>query len=289
MATYAEFTFQINAHPNQETLNMLMAELIELGFESFLEPEIALGKKATLQAYVKQDKVSLESLNTLLQKRYLFSHHITYTHSKIEEKNWNKEWESHFNPVLIDKRVLVSAPFHHADPTVKYEIIIAPKMSFGTGHHPTTALMMGDMLGTDFSDKKVLDFGCGTGILGILASKLGARNITALDTDEWAFLNAPENFRLNHCSNIKPIHGSLHELNSSDFDIILANINLNVITSTLSIINKLLRQNGVYFISGFYEKDLNTISKKMKNYNFDLANKKISHHWCEARLIKKGM
>ncbi|HEV8081437.1 MAG TPA: 50S ribosomal protein L11 methyltransferase [Chitinophagaceae bacterium] len=185
----------INVHIptiSQEQSEILIAELSEINFYAFEED------KSILSAFIKEENFTEKELNKIISPK-----NISYTRSIIKETNWNKKWESEFEPIIIENFVAVRAVFHQQVTSVKHNIVITPKMSFGTGHHATTFLMLQQMQYIDFSNKKVLDFGTGTGILAILAKKLGAKKIVAIDNDEWSINNARENFVANNCSDIK--------------------------------------------------------------------------------------
>jgi len=195
-------------------------------------------------------------------KQICDQHQTTFVISELENKNWNEKWESSFQPILIDDFVLVRATFHPANTDVQHEIIIEPKMSFGTGHHPTTSQMMQNMRLVDFKNKTVLDCGSGTGILAILAEKLGSKSCIALDNDEWCFENCKENIQLNHTKNIQPELGDLEKVKDAKFDIILANIHRNFLVQHMHTLATLLNENGTLFVSGFYEEDAKIILNK---------------------------
>lgn len=207
---------------------------------------------ASVKGYVAEPRV-----RSLLVKEVLFDndlHHVRFTATPVEEKNWNEEWEKNFEPVVIDEKVAIRAPFHSAI-KADYEIIIEPKMSFGTGHHATTAAMIELMLNENIAGKQVLDFGSGTGVLSILAEKLNAAAVTAIDNEVWAYNNCMENTSLNNCINIKSIHGDDTYRFTEKYDVILANINRNVILKNLEMWKTLLKAGGWLMISGILLSD----------------------------------
>lgn len=210
----------------------------------------------SLKAYVPVGKVDDTKIQSILNENE-FSH-ITFSSKPLENKNWNEEWEKNFEPVLIADRVAIRAPFHEAF-KVEYEIIIEPKMSFGTGHHATTASMITLMLQENIAGKAVLDFGSGTGVLAILAEKLKATNIVAIDNEEWAYNNCIENIERNNCVLISTIHGDDTFVFDRKFDIILANINRNVILKNMGYWKTLLNDAGVLMVSGILQNDENDI------------------------------
>lgn len=225
--------------------NLLIAVLSEHNFNGFEDTN------EHLIAYVDEEILSLEKVNEILKSHNL--DFISYRESSVEDTNWNSVWESQFEPVEIGD-VYIRASFHEPK-SDKTEIIIDPKMSFGTGHHPTTFLMINEMKKIEFTGKEVLDFGSGTGILSVYAEKLGAKNIDAIDNEDWAFENCIENASLNNCKNINPILGNHKYEFSKMYDIVLANINRNIILPNLSKWYNLLNNNGVLLLSGLLEHD----------------------------------
>lgn len=234
---------QIEFRTEAATMEILIALLSQTGFESFEEEE------NTLKAFIKEDAFNKGSLDEILKIVP-----VKFTTTIIPQQNWNTQWESSFEPVLVNDFAAIRAGFHLPVKNVKHEIIITPKMSFGTGHHATTYLMISQMSHLIFADKSVLDFGTGTGVLSILAEKMGAKNIHAIDNDDWSIENTRENIDANNCSRIK--------LNKSDtiaggnkYDIILANINLNVILENLPAIIAVSKKGADILLSGFLKTD----------------------------------
>lgn len=207
------------------------------------------------------------------------THQVAFTKSILEEKNWNEQWESSFQPILIDDFVYVRATFHPMKEQVLHEIIIEPKMSFGTGHHPTTSQMMQNMRGLDFKEKVVLDCGSGTGILSILAEKLGAKKITALDNDEWCYHNCIENISLNKSKNIKAEIGGIEKIENQSFDIILANIHRNFLIENMDALAGALNENGYLIVSGFYSADNNLVLDKALEHHLIANYQTTLHDW----------
>jgi ribosomal protein L11 methyltransferase len=227
---------------------ILVAEMAEIGYDSFVETD------GGLEAFIPETGFSKEKLSLILDK-YRSQTHIQTTFSTLEKVNWNEEWEKNYPPVLLEEKVMIRASFHEPLP-VLYDIVINPKMSFGTGHHDTTALMIENQLTVSHLQKKVLDVGCGTGILGIMALKLGATSVKALDVEEWAVENTRENAILNHCENLEVKQGTLQEVNfAGNFDIILANINRNILLAELADYASRLMPGGFLLLSGFYMAD----------------------------------
>ena len=227
---------------------------ILLAFLSDTEYEMFDTSDNGLNAYIREENFSEEILNAIIET-IPNSKTISYTFSSIPDRNWNEEWESSFEPVIISDKVVIRAPFHEQFQNCKYELIIEPKMSFGTGHHPTTTLMVEMMLELELEEKELLDMGCGSGVLAILAYKMNARKILAVDFDEWAYENTIENCERNNSTSIEVIKGNVNAIKSRKFDIILANINRNILLSdTISYVN-CLNKNGYILQSGFLNED----------------------------------
>jgi ribosomal protein L11 methyltransferase len=212
---------------------------------------------------------------------------LTYTRSELEQKNWNETWEKSFQPVLVDDLVYIRAGFHPVHPSAKYDIIIDPKMSFGTGHHPTTFQVMQCMHLLPFQDARVLDCGSGTGILSILAVLLGAADVIALDHDDWCYKNVQENIQLNHTGNIRPVLGELSSLPDTGFDLILANIHRNYLLEHMSLLSEKLVKKGKIIMSGFYGSDAFVILQKALDYNLIACYYSEQHNWACVVLEKR--
>lgn len=239
--------------PLQPATEILIAELGEAGFESFVETEegvTAYIQKKEWNAFV------LEDVHILSSEEF----RITFSFNEIKPTNWNAEWESNFQPIVVDERVTVRAPFHEKANT-EFDIIIEPKMSFGTGHHETTHMMIQHILNNELKDKSVLDMGCGTGVLAIMAEKVGAKKVDAIDIDNWCYLNSIENVERNHCKHISVFEGDSALLKSKSYDVIIANINRNILIDDLPIYASCLKPDGSLFLSGFYEKDIELIQR----------------------------
>lgn len=249
---YSELKLKIYPY-SPEMAEIFIAQLAELGFESFMEIEpelLAYIKTSTLKA-IPADIISLIQI----PQGVTIQHEI----NAIADKNWNEVWESNFEPILVDNRCLVKASFHTDTPKTDYEILIDPKMSFGTGHHQTTRLMIGALLDHQVDGLNVLDMGCGTGVLAILAEMRGAQSIVAIDNDEWAYHNALENIANNKCKRIKAYLGDAALLKDTSFDIILANINLNILLADMGAYVKSLKPGGLIFMSGILLDDVETL------------------------------
>lgn len=258
MGNYIHIRFQPVNKTDQE---ILIARLFELGYEGFEEgPNY-------LSAYIPESQFIEQAIS-----QYTFSKEV------IAPRNWNAEWEQNFQPVVIGRFCAIRAHFHEPIANVQHEIIITPKMSFGTGHHATTSLMIEAMEHQPFAGKSVLDFGTGTGILAILAEKLGAKAITAIDNDDWSIENAAENSQLNHCSNIHLQKAdSLHNL--AVYDIILANINKHVLLGNMAEIRQQLAGDGVVYLSGLLSGDQPDIEAAVNKAGMQLVERKEKDNW----------
>jgi ribosomal protein L11 methyltransferase len=273
---YKELIFTVSSSEEYHR-DLLINSLSEIGFDTFEETETGF------KAYILSSDFNKESFDcTLIEYRGMFS--FSYDENSIPYKNWNEVWESNFEPLEISNQCYVRATFHKARPEFKHEIVIDPKMAFGTGHHQTTAMMMQWMLEEDFSGKSVLDMGCGTGILAILASKLGASNLVAIDYDPVCFESTKENTSLNNSENILAICGSKEVIPQQKFDIILANINRNILLDQLDRYAEALEENGLIFLSGFYEDgDLGIISEKAATLNLRYVGHKTDKSWAAVK------
>jgi ribosomal protein L11 methyltransferase len=268
MSDYIQIEFQII---NQQQSEILIAELAELGYEGFEEGE------GTLKAFIPENIFDEQLLNDIAS-----ANSIIYDKELIKETNWNEVWESNFQPVIVDDIVAIRADFHEPIRSTQFEIVITPKMSFGTGHHATTYMMMQQMRDINFIDKSVFDFGTGTGVLAILAEKLGATEILGTDNDEWSINNATENVQRNDCTKIEL---ELSELvPKKQFDIILANINKNVILANLQLLNQQLKQDGVLLLSGLLIEDKKDILSATDKIGLKFINSLERNNWLSIRL-----
>lgn len=218
-------------------------------------------------AYIPEDKFDKDIFNNQLDKWRSGTVKLFTTFKTVENINWNTEWEKNFSPTRIGNKVFVRAPFHKPDKTLPVDIIIQPEMSFGTGHHETTFLMAEALLETDLQGMSVLDMGCGTGILSIIAAKTGAGSVVAIDPDEWSFQSAKENFKRNKTSEIKLIKGNRKDIPQGYFDLILANINRNILIQDIPAYSQHLKPGDLLYLSGFLKNDKNTILSRAKDSN----------------------
>ncbi len=271
MDNYIAITFTA-IQPEQQEL--VIANLAEAGYEGFEE------KETELKAFVSEAAFELSLL-----KELAFKYQLNYTVQTIAAQNWNAVWESNFHPVLVDDFVAVRAHFHEAAEGVEHEIIITPKMSFGTGHHATTFMMMQQMRGIDFRNKIVFDFGTGTGVLAILAEKLGAKKILAVDNDDWSIENAGENFTRNGCKVIELKKVDTAAVDES-FDIILANINKNVILDNMAALAKQVAPGGILLFSGLLKDDENDIMTSARGQLLVFAGKAEKDNWLCLKYVR---
>ena len=271
---------QINVHCDPPFRDILTAEMGYLAYDSFVETEVGF------EAYISEDKFSHPGLQSLFND-YRKQTRIWYELKKIPKVNWNEEWEKNYNPILVDDKIYVRATFHEAKPTYPYEIIITPKMSFGTGHHETTHQLLALQLEVDHQGKKVLDVGSGTGILAIMAAKLGASSVAATDIDDWCVENSLENFALNAVEPAFVEKGVIRTLGLKDqYDVIIANINTNVLLDEIAVYATLLVDQGYLFLSGFYETDLRQILEMTTKHNLKEVKHTTRKNWVGLVLQK---
>jgi len=256
---------------------ILIAELGELGFESFTETD----KGVT--AYIQKKDWNNNLLNDV-QILNSDDVKISFTIEEIEQVNWNEEWEKNFEPITVNDLVSVRAPFHEKK-DLPYDIVIEPKMSFGTGHHETTHLMIQHLIGLDLKDKTVLDMGCGTGILAIFAEMRGAKQLDAIDIDTWCYENSLENAERNQCVNIKVYEGDASLLGNKKYDVIIANINRNILLQDISVYAKNLEKNGILLLSGFYTEDVPVIDKEASENGLKLQKTLERNNWAGLKYV----
>ncbi|MDX1365349.1 50S ribosomal protein L11 methyltransferase [Arenibacter latericius] len=274
-SVYIEYNFTVT--PVQPASDILIAELGERGFESFVETDDGV------QAYINKEDWNSEILKDLpILENSLFA--IEYHYVEIEQENWNATWEQNFNPIQVEDQCVVRAPFHEK-PNVAYDIVIEPKMSFGTGHHETTYMMMQHILKHDFKGKSVLDMGSGTGVLAILAAMKGAETIDAIDIDNWCYLNAMENVERNNCSHINVYEGTADLLVDQKYDIIIANINRNILLEDIPAYVKCLTKGGILFLSGFYVEDIPKITEKCEEVGLKFENNLEKNKWVAVKYV----
>lgn len=247
--------YEFSVTPKNPATEILIAELGHVGFESFVENDNGV------TAYIQKQEWNSNILDDL----YILGSaefKIKFSYHEVIQTNWNKEWEKNFNPIQVDGQVSVRAPFHE-NPSLKFDIVIEPKMSFGTGHHETTHMMIQHLLALDLENKKVLDMGCGTGILAIFAEMKGAQPTDAIDIDSWCYQNSIENVQRNGCKHITVLEGDSSLLKGEKYDVIIANINRNILLSDMKIYTDCLHQEGILLLSGFYKDDIAIIESEV--------------------------
>jgi len=272
---YISYSFTVS--PTEPTIEILIAELGDAGFESFNENEkgvIAYIQKKDWHGDILDDIQILQSDEVT----------VTYDMEEIEPVNWNRVWEKNFEPIEVDNLVSIRAPFHK-NKNLKYDIVIEPKMSFGTGHHETTHLMIQHLLDLDLEGKTVLDMGCGTGILAIFAEKKGTKMIDAIDIDEWCFENTLENVERNNSHNIDVYQGDASFLGFRKYDIIIANINRNILLQDIKVYANCLNHKGILLLSGFYTEDIFVIEKEANSHNLKLEKKLERNNWVGLKFV----
>jgi ribosomal protein L11 methyltransferase len=273
---YIGYHFQIS--PLELGSEILIAELGDKAFESFIETETGIS------AYVQKDLWSetiLEDIQILANPEFT----ISYSFEEIEQVNWNEEWEKNFEAIEVDGKCHVRAPFHEKT-NAEYDIVIEPKMSFGTGHHETTHMMIQHILETDCTHKKTLDMGCGTAILAILAEMKGAQPIDAIDIDNWCYLNSIENAERNNCKHISVYEGDAGLLVGKKYDIIIANINRNILLNDMQTYVDCLNENGLLFLSGFYTEDIPVISESCLSKGLTYEKQFERNNWVALKFTK---
>ena len=268
------------SNPENETLKDMLMELLgAAGFDSFMDTDEGF------EAYCQEKSLDETELDEILQMEQ-FSNVKLLKKELIPDQDWNATWEASYEPVIINELCRIKAPFHQVEGSYKYDLIIEPKMSFGTAHHETTSQIIELMLQSDFKGLNVLDMGSGTGVLAILAKKLGSSMTVAIDNDEWAYRNAFDNVKLNDETEIVVELGDANSLNNRQFDIILANINRNILLRDMKEYVKCLVDGGKIFFSGFYEEDLKLIAKEAECLGLKYVNHVTKNNWTAAVFIK---
>lgn len=276
---YFEFIF--NTNPCSETVNDVLAAVLgEAGFESFVEHE------AGLTAYIQQSLCDEEAIQNALSEFPIPDTEITYTHAEAEDKDWNEEWEKNFfQPIVIGDRCVIHSTFHHDVPKAEYDIVINPQMAFGTGHHETTSLIIGELLDSELEGKSLLDMGCGTSILAILARMRGAKPCTAIDIDEWCVRNSIENIELNGLTDIAVSEGDASALvGKGPFDVVIANINRNILLNDMQQYVACMHPGSELYMSGFYVDDLPVIRQKAEECGLRFVHHKEKNCWAAVKL-----
>jgi ribosomal protein L11 methyltransferase len=276
---YFEFEIPIRSWNSNER-EILLAKLSLIGFEGFIEND------DLIQAYIRTDQFSGESFNLVIVDLSRAGLNMQYRYHETIDQNWNEEWEKKFAPVVINEKVLIRAPFHEGDGDLPCTLIIEPKMSFGTGHHHTTRLMIEAMMEHDLQGKRVLDMGCGTGVLGIYACKLGAEKVLGLDNDQWAYENALENVERNGASAMEVRLGDAGMLKEEGFDVVLANITRNTLVRDIPVYNNHLETGGLLVLSGILAEDVQFILNAAYRCELDHLNTREESNWISLSFVK---
>ena len=279
---YFEVTF--TAQPCNEIITDVISALAgEIGFESFVPTENGV------EAYVQQSLFNEEQLKEMVANFPLPDTEISYTITEPEDKNWNEEWEKNFfQPIVIEDRCVIHSTFHKDYPKAEYDIVINPQMAFGTGHHETTSSILGELLEADLKGKSVLDMGCGTSILAILASMRGANPVTAIDIDDWCVNNSRDNIALNGINNITVELGDASLLKGrTPFDIIIANINRNILLNDMAAYAACMHSGSELYMSGFYVEDIPVIRKKAESLGMEFVHNREKHNWTAVKFVMK--
>lgn len=275
---YYEFVFKIK-QGEEVYRDLLIHSLGEAGFDTFEEAEYGFN------AYIAENLVEELDVESLLEP-FRQTLDFTFERNFVPQKNWNEVWESNFEPLTIGDQCYIRATFHEARPEFPFEIVIDPKMSFGTGHHQTTAMVMNFLLDIDFEGKSVLDMGCGTGILAILAAKKGASDVTAIDYDPICYDSTLENTALNEVGFIKVLCGSKEVIPQASYDVVLANINRNILLDQIESYAMVLKQGGILILSGFYDEDCEVLIGKAAEFGIRYSEKRLSDSWASLKLVK---
>jgi ribosomal protein L11 methyltransferase len=269
------YELKLKITPNTEiNRDVLSALLADIGFESFVESEKGLN------AFVPEKNYSQETFSEVLENFPLQDIDIQYQVEFVKSRDWNEEWEKHFfQPIIIDNQAIIYSSFHKNIPELSYNIVIDPKMAFGTGHHATTALMVSYLLELDLRDRSFLDMGCGTAVLAILAKMKGANPVTAIDNDEWAYENSLENIRLNGTPDIQVVLGDATLLDKDNYDIIFANINRNILLNDIHRYAECMHPGSSLFMSGFYLEDKEIITEECQKRQLQFVSYKEKENW----------
>lgn len=272
-----EYTFTMPGSDVQH--DMLTTMLSDLGFDAFMDDD------CSLKAYCDADRRDDLAVDELLRMDAFKGIHLLSV-EEMPDKDWNEVWEASYAPVIVNERCRVRAPFHDPDPDIEFDLVIEPKMSFGTANHETTSQIITLMLETDFKDKDVLDMGSGTAVLAILAKKLGASKTVAIDNDEWAYNNAFTNVALNGIDSIKIVLGDANAIGDEKFDVILANINRNILLRDMHHYVEAMRPGALIFFSGFYSEDLESIKEEASRLGLCYLRHLTKNNWVAAEFYK---
>lgn len=278
------FEVKFNTTPDTEVVkDILSAVIAEAGFESFVYDEQGM------TAFIQQKLFDESLLKSSLSDFPIENVSITYVVKEAEDKNWNKVWEENFfTPIVIGNRCVIHSTFHTDVPKAEYDIIINPQMAFGTGHHETTSLILEELLNADLKGKSVLDMGCGTSILAILASMRGAGKLLAIDIDNWCVENSKDNFKLNNIDNIEVLEGDASILSDKGpFDVVIANINRNILVADMHAYVERMNPGAVIYMSGFYVEDIPVIREEAEKNGLEFVHHNEKHNWADVMFRKK--
>lgn len=277
---YSAVTFQFRFQEDFAA-DIFINELAQIGFDSFEDIDNGC------IAYIPTNQLDLTRLQQHIDS-FPYKEITIIGTTEIEDKDWNEEWEkNYFQPIIIGDKCVIHSTFHHDIPKLPYDIIINPQMAFGTGHHQTTSMMLKAILDTDFSGKQVLDMGCGTAVLAILARMRGAAHVTAIDIDDWCVRNAQENIQLNNIDGIEVLLGDAELLKDKHFDIILANINRNILINDMPLYAATLQHGGMLFMSGFYVTDIPVLTEKAAELGLELTARQQTDNWAMIEMRYK--
>jgi len=275
---YLEFVIPARSWSNTEK-EILYALMAQIGFEGFVEGD------NDIQAFIDEETYDAEALNQLIDQLAGVNIKVQYRFHRTEDQNWNEEWEKKFEPVVIDEKVLIRAPFHDSSNDLEYTLVIEPKMSFGTGHHHTTKLMIREMGNHPLEGKRILDMGCGTGVLGIYACMLGAARVLGVDNDQWAYENALENIKRNGITNMDVRLGDVGVLYKENFNMILANITRNTLVRDMSIYTEHLLDQGLMVISGILAEDVQYVLNEAYRCNLEHLSTGEDFNWISLTFL----
>jgi len=272
---YVEFNFKVE-DPDLHR-DILLAEISYLPFESFEETNDGL------KAFIPENQLDKSQVLELIHsKKYILKFSIT----EIEDVNWNEEWEKEYQPIMVENQCLIRAPFHLDDPGFIHQVIIKPQMSFGTGHHDTTYLMVKHILNENVYNRSILDMGCGTGVLAILAELKGANPVWAIDIDEWAFKNTISNCLLNGTENVSVKFGGKEEIPDRSFNLIMANINKNILKADMETYVKHMEDDAILLISGFFEVDVDDLKEVVEQNGLKVKRVDVKNEWALIKCSK---
>jgi ribosomal protein L11 methyltransferase len=274
----ARTELRITASPfSVETHEIIIAQLAELGFDSFMESE----RELLAYSSIHGASAAIEALHSIAIPAGVS---IRFSAGEADDRDWNEEWESDFEPVTVDGRCHIRASHHPVNLAAEYNITINPRMAFGTGHNPTTYMMLEALMDMDVDGCRVLDMGCGTGVLAIMSELRKARSVTAIDNDEWAYCNTLENIKINGCSRIEVLLGDAQLLANREFDVVLANINLNVLLANLPAYVQSLAREGQMLLSGILATDVDTLLQSAKSLGLDPVTTRTREGWAMVQL-----